>query len=196
MKFIGEHPALDLVNTVGGWSADRFREDKLENIGDLIRWAELAKLIDAREAAALIRRTRSHPAEARGVLARARTLRGVLHRLFDCTLKRREARPADVAFLGNALRAARRHYTLTARDHEFVWRWDQRPSLDSILWRVTQSAADLLTSPDLGRLRRCAGADCGWMFLDTTRNHSRHWCDMKDCGNLAKVRRFRARRAE
>jgi predicted RNA-binding Zn ribbon-like protein len=34
------------------------------------------------------------------------------------------------------------------------------------------------------------------MFLDTSRNRSRHWCDMKDCGNRAKVSRFRQRQQQ
>jgi len=38
---------------------------------------------------------------------------------------------------------------------------------------------------------------CGWLFLDETRNRSRRWCSMKDCGNRAKARRhYRRRRAE
>ncbi|MGI8786895.1 MAG: CGNR zinc finger domain-containing protein [Pyrinomonadaceae bacterium] len=59
-----------------------------------------------------------------------------------------------------------------------------------MLWRISESAAAVLTTGDLTRVRQCGG-DCCWMFLDTSRNRSRQWCDMKDCGNLAKVRRFR-----
>ena len=42
-----------------------------------------------------------------------------------------------------------------------------------------------------GFIRECDGDTCGWLFLDTTRNHSRRWCDMRGCGNRAKVRRHR-----
>jgi len=69
-------------------------------------------------------------------------------------------------------------------------------ALERVLWSVTLTAADLLTSGDLSQVRLCDGEDCGWLFLDTSRNHSRHWCDMKDCGNRAKVRRFRTRRQQ
>src|SRR5207247_343918 len=45
-----------------------------------------------------------------------------------------------------------------------------------------------LTSAELGRLKKCPSANCGWIFLDTTRNRTRRWCDMKVCGNRAKAR--------
>ncbi len=94
------------------------------------------------------------------------------------------------------LEIARRHQALAPARRGFAWTWEHPEStLDSILWRVSQSAADLLTSPGLDLVRKCAGENCGWLFLDTMRNHSRHWCDMQDCGNLAKVRRFRERHA-
>ena len=68
--------------------------------------------------------------------------------------------------------------------------------LDAVLWHVARSAAELLTSGDLGRVRGCASEECGWVFLDTTRNRSRRWCDMKECGNREKARRFYQRSRE
>jgi|SRR5579872_4773681 len=195
MKFIGAHPALDFVNTVGGWSAETALEDKLENFSDLIRWGRWAKLVGAADVSASVRLASRHPRQAAQVLARARALRGVLRHLFNCRLENRDPEAADLKGFQKELRIARRHQILTGTGRGFLWTWDQRPALDSVLWRVGQSAADLLVSTDLARVRRCAGENCGWMFLDTTRNHSRQWCDMKDCGNLAKVRRFRKRQA-
>jgi predicted RNA-binding Zn ribbon-like protein len=52
---------------------------------------------------------------------------------------------------------------------------------------MTLSAADLLTTPSVERVRQCPG--CGWLFLDESRNHSRTWCDMRICGNRAKAQR-------
>jgi hypothetical protein len=49
-------------------------------------------------------------------------------------------------------------------------------------------AASLLTSKEaLRRIAMCK--ECQWLFLDTTRNHSRRWCDPADCGNRARQRR-------
>jgi predicted RNA-binding Zn ribbon-like protein len=77
---------------------------------------------------------------------------------------------------------------------EFDWLWaDVDEHLTSILWPVARAATTLLTSPDLARVRECAGDPCGWLFLDVSKNGSRRWCDMADCGNRAKARRYRAR---
>src|SRR5262249_56797095 len=57
---------------------------------------------------------------------------------------------------------------------------------------VVRAAVDLLTGDQAPLVGRCADQSCGWLFLDTTRNRTRRWCVMKECGNRAKVRRFRA----
>jgi len=76
----------------------------------------------------------------------------------------------------------------------FVWSWDaDTPELDRPLWPIVRSAAELLTSPERELVKRCASDTCLWLFLDRTKNHARRWCDMKVCGNRAKVRRHRRR---
>ena len=64
-------------------------------------------------------------------------------------------------------------------------------NLDTMLPPILQSAVDLLVSKnDLERVKQCEGDSCGWLFFDTSRNRSRRWCSMADCGNRAKARRF------
>ena len=66
--------------------------------------------------------------------------------------------------------------------------------LERPLWDIARSAADLLTSGDHDRIKECASTTCEWVFLDRSRNRSRRWCDMSDCGNRAKARRFHAKK--
>lgn len=47
-----------------------------------------------------------------------------------------------------------------------------------------------------GRLKICRNPDCRWAFYDRSRNHSRIWCEMKECGNVMKARRFRRKARE
>lgn len=61
--------------------------------------------------------------------------------------------------------------------------------LERILWPIAQSAAELLTSSELGTVRLCEAPDCAWLFLDQSCNRSRRWSDMKVCGNRQKARR-------
>jgi predicted RNA-binding Zn ribbon-like protein len=63
-------------------------------------------------------------------------------------------------------------------------------------WAAALEAARILTSPEeSARVRQCADDECGWFFLDTSRNRTRRWCSMKVCGNRNKVRRFYERTA-
>ena len=81
---------------------------------------------------------------------------------------------------------------LVAREGGFVLAW-AGDDLERPLWPLAAAAVDLLRSGPLDRLKQCA--DCPWLFLDTSRNRSRRWCSMDDCGARAKMRTYRARRA-
>ncbi len=196
MKFIGGSLCLDFVNTVGGRVGSRackVLRDKLATYEDLLAWSRLAGLVSPAAAALLARRAAGHPREARAALARATSLREAHYRIFKSIVDGRRAASADMILLGRELSIARGHERLSRSGDSFAWTWDDRDALDQAIWAVSRSAAELLTSGELSKLRQCGGPECGWMFLDTSRNHSRQWCDMRDCGNRAKVRRFRAR---
>jgi len=200
MKLVGGDVCLDFVNTVGGRATAvpraRVQRDKLEAYADLVAFAVHAGLVPAREARALTRLAAARAREAAAVLERARLLREALYRTL-CALMRAE-RPAagDLALIGDEVAASRGQEVLEPAGARlrFAWR-DAAARLDSPLWPVVRAAAQLLTSRQLDRLRQCGGEDCSWLFLDQSRNRSRQWCTMDDCGNLAKVRRFRARQA-
>jgi predicted RNA-binding Zn ribbon-like protein len=107
-------------------------------------------------------------------------------------LSTRRPAGADVEVLRQELSIARAHQRFAEHDGRFVWTFPEpTEALDRFLWPVALSAAELLTSSDLERLGQCGGADCGWIFLDTSRNRRRQWCTMQDCGNRAKVQKFR-----
>jgi predicted RNA-binding Zn ribbon-like protein len=207
MKLVGERLCLDFVNTVGGWNPDPARAksdlyaavaraDKLNDYFDLLAWSLHTKLLGEREAQALAREAGRRDKEAAATLKRAVALRGALYRI--CAAIRRRARPRafDIDLLNQELNVAHGRVRLRAGEGNFVWEWmDAKNALDRMLWRVADSAAEMLTTDDLTRLRGCTGEDCGWMFLDVSKNGRRQWCSMQDCGNLAKVRRFRQRQS-
>lgn len=58
---------------------------------------------------------------------------------------------------------------------------------------IAASFAEALTEGDPARFRICSNPNCRWVYYDTTRNRSKRYCDDKTCGNLMKVRRFRAK---
>jgi predicted RNA-binding Zn ribbon-like protein len=100
-------------------------------------------------------------------------------------------RKADVAKLNQALGDSIGHRVLAPDDRGGVREeWRSSNSLEQVLWPVAIDAWDLLTEPELALVRQCPveAGGCGWLFLDTSRAGNRRWCDMRTCGNRAKVR--------
>ena len=193
VKFIGGRLCLDFVNTVGGRDpAGAVIRDKIAAYEDLLAWSVLAGTMNRRGEGILAILAARRPPEAANVLARAIQLREGLYRLFKSAIEGWRTPAADAEILRDELSIARAHQRLSAQAGRFVWTFPKRlTALDGILWPLPLSAAELLTSGDLPSLGQCRGGDCGWLFLDTSRNHRRQWCDMQDCGNRAKVQRFR-----
>jgi predicted RNA-binding Zn ribbon-like protein len=130
------------------------------------------------------------------VFDRAIALREALYRICKATMTGRGPQKVDLEIVNDELLGARTHERLTHMAVGFTWEWvGSEAALDRMLWSIAHSGAELLTTGDLSRLRECGGEECGWLFEDTSRNRSRQWCHMQDCGNLAKVRRFRSRLA-
>ena len=198
VKFVGGRLCLDFVNTVGGRDPDGAAvRDKLATYEDLLAWSVLAGIVDRRRAGALARLAASHTLEAAEIVARAIRLREALYRIFKGLVEGGRLPETDADALRGELTVARAHQRLAAHGGRFTWVFVEQPeALDCILWPVPLSAAELLTSGDLASLGQCSGAECGWMFLDTSRNRRRQWCDMRDCGNRAKVRKFREKRRQ
>jgi len=73
---------------------------------------------------------------------------------------------------------------------------DQADTL-TVAQLVAVSVVSILSDErEVSRVKLCPGHDCGWLFLDETRNGRRRWCLMETCGNRAKARRNYARRRE
>jgi predicted RNA-binding Zn ribbon-like protein len=172
-KQIGGRPCLDFVNTVSAWAPDaaagRFTpvEDRLS-----------------------LYYPRLDPRAAR----RARSLRVALYQTFRAAIEGRRPDAADLEVVNGELRRARAGERLIAGRHGFELATGG--GVDPLA-AIVLSAAELLTAPELSRVRYCPGEHCGWLFVDTSKSGRRRWCDMSDCGNADKVRRFRERhRAE
>jgi predicted RNA-binding Zn ribbon-like protein len=206
-RLLGGHLSLDFVNTVGAWvtapgrkSTRDYRDyalrEKLSSYTDLVAWSGYAELLTERDAKQLLRTAENHPRSASAVVKRGLRLRETLYRLCKSVVEKWRADPADIERLNEELYIARGHQRLVSTGNKLGWKWDDSDeALDRVLWPPALSGAELLSSDDLSRLRQCGGEECGWLFLDTSRNRSRQWCEMSDCGNLAKVRRFRQRQA-
>jgi predicted RNA-binding Zn ribbon-like protein len=176
---------------------NRFHADgTLELLGDyaaLLRFTVQTGLLEPRRARRL---ARAPPAAALRALREARELREALAVTLYARLDGNVVEPRQLRTLERQFRRAAAHRELNrqAGDGAFAWDWGRfgaRPELP--VWMLAQSAAALLTSAEMERVRACGADTCRWLFLDTSRNHTRRWCDMKVCGNRMKARRFQAR---
>jgi predicted RNA-binding Zn ribbon-like protein len=104
----------------------------------------------------------------------------------------------QIALLNEAIRSVDYQYGLVWNEARGVT-LEQEPLGEGwqlAIGRIALSFGELLTGEEASRLRICDNPSCRWVFHDSSRNRSKRWCDDKCCGNLMKVRRFRARHKE
>jgi predicted RNA-binding Zn ribbon-like protein len=144
------------------------------------------------EAQRLVRAAKKRPDEAAQTLAQAVQLREAMFRIFSGAGECKPQRPEDMDTLNASLARALAQVRLEASPEGCVRAWaGDGDQLDRMLWPVLRSSMDVLTSDEeRQRVHRCESPTCDWLFLDTSRNRSRRWCDMKSCGNRAKARRY------
>jgi len=194
----GDRLALDFANTVSGMRETAPREE-LQQLQDLISWAEAAKVLDKRAAANLYNEAERYPEAAAALLDQARQLREALHDLIVAALAGRAPPAASLDAVNAWISEALSHRRLHPKPKGgFEARFDDDGAALAFLRPVALDAADLLERELAGgRVRLCgesAYGRCGWLFLDQTKNASRRFCSMTDCGNRAKQRRFQERR--
>lgn len=192
-QYIGGDPALDLINTVDGTSRGPENE-RLETFEQLTEWAEGAGVIDAAMGRRLRRLGAARPRSAGAALASALQARATLRDLFGAIARGEEAEPELGRFnrlLHEALRGLQ-VAPVSEIEGSYRWRWREEDSDPrALVWRVVWSAASLLRSGEIGKVRVCDGDDCGWMYVDRSRNGLRRWCQMRTCGTREKTRRRR-----
>jgi predicted RNA-binding Zn ribbon-like protein len=187
---------LDFVNTVEN-RASGAPQELLTSYGDLVAWGQQAHVVMDEEAQRLLEEEQRRPKEASQVLVQAITVREVMFRIFSQVAEDASPVQSDLLILNNVLSKVMVQARLVPEADGFIWGWvNEEGVLDRVLWPVVRSAADVLTSEELHEVRVCAASDCSWLFLDTSKNQSRRWCNMKSCGNRAKARRHNERKKQ
>ena len=189
-EWSGGHPALDLVNTLD----ERPFETPIENLAayrDLVRFTELAGLIESPLAAALLDRT--GPACARAARG-ARELREHLHEVLSAAHRTDPIRQRHLDGIAAAIEAAHAARQLAPAPSRALAgrRWARETAVDTPLHACALAVEHLLTEIDRGRIRKCGAHDCGVYFIDTSKGRRRQWCSMQNCGNREKQRRWRS----
>ncbi len=194
LDLLGGALCLNFTNTTSGRGSDH-KLEHLQRYDHLLAWMAHVGVLDQAGCKVLAAMASSHPRAAAGSLLRAVRLRESLHGIFTATIAGTAPPALAMGDLNSALAEAMAAACVLPVATGYAWTWsDLTSSLDSVLWPVVRSAAELLTGLRLDRLKECPGRHCGWLFLDGTRNGRRRWCEMEVCGSRAKMRRFRQRR--
>ncbi|WP_260412580.1 ABATE domain-containing protein [Alkalihalobacillus sp. TS-13] len=188
---LNERLCLDFTNTVS-WHNSEVTGEWLISYRKLVDWSHRAGILTEMQASTLLQKEAHQANEANEVLQQSIELREALYRIFSSVVKKESPAKKDISIFNKVLAKAYRTSHLVREDRTFSLRFDKsQDKLDGMLPPIIHSAADLLLSEkDLNRIKKCKNDPCGWLFLDTSRNHSRRWCSMAHCGNRKKARRF------
>lgn len=196
LRLLGGALALDFANIVN-WRLTTQPEELIDRYANLVWWGQYVGVLSEPVVASLLESATYRLAEAKTVIRGACDLREAIVRVFSAVAHGECPSNADLEILRSAYFEALRHARLQPLAHGFELVWEENTSLDRMLWPVARSAFELLTGGELDRIKQCPGPnDCGWLFVDRSKNNSRRWCSMEGCGSRVKMRRQYARRKE
>jgi len=190
LKLLGGRLCLDFVNTLD-WRGTDTPQEFLNTYDDLVSWSRHAGISSQQECRKLYEMAERSNAAAEMVLNQALKLRETIYRLFAAGIANQNPLKEDLALFNKNISRSMKDSQITRSNDGYSWDiTGNRTRLDWILNPIIRSAADILVSNERKKVKACADSACGWLFIDVSRNQSRRWCDMKDCGNRAKATRF------
>lgn len=191
LRLVGGDLALDFVNTRSGPPVGPPDDDVMVGYRELVSWAVYAGALTEADAAKLRRLANRDPDAAGAVFAHSLRIRDDLDAIFRPLAADRRPSSAALSRLRDDEADALAHAHLE-RGSAFEWSWRDDRSLGRPARIVAHAAVQLLTAGELDRLKVCGG--CRFLFIDESKNRSRRWCSMEDCGTTEKVRRYVAAR--
>jgi predicted RNA-binding Zn ribbon-like protein len=194
-QLLGGALCLDFANTVDAGRTASPRE-RLFGYDDLLTWARHAGVLTDDEVEAARCRAAADEVGATVAFQRAIALRESIYRTFEALADGGQPTGVDLERLQRAYLDALAAARLVQEDGRFDWSWGdaEAGALDRVLWPIARSAVEVLAGAEIGRVKTCASGTCRWLFVDGSKNASRRWCSMEDCGSRAKMRRQYARR--
>jgi predicted RNA-binding Zn ribbon-like protein len=187
------HRALDFANTMD-WHLSDHPRDRLRSYEDFTDWAREGRVISPAQKRTLDEEAKAHPRQAEKALENVRQYRDALQRVFDAQAGDTKPDPADLDLIKGAVAraVANASFQKSAGNIAFTWS-DLSRDLEYPLGALAWVSLELLTSEGRKMIGQCADErGCGFLFLDTSKNHSRRWCSMESCGNRAKAKRHYA----
>jgi len=193
-ELLGRKLCLDFINTLS-WRGRQEPEEHLSTYRDLVVWSRYVNILKDKDVEMLTREAEMHPSEAKKAISSAIELREAIYSIFSSIAEGTAPPKKDLSTFNKYLSRVMMHSQINEREDGFSWdTGGDKNKLDWMLSPIVRSAAELLVSDEARKVKECGDNACGWLFLDSSRNQSRRWCAMKDCGNRAKARRFYKRK--
>src|SRR2546421_896145 len=171
-EFTANNMCLDFCNTLHDRASGPL--ELLTSYDKLLLWGQQAHILTEDEAHLLNKEAQHHKEEAAAVLQQAIDLREAIFRLLLAKLQGSSPDEADLGIFNASFSHTMAQSCIVPHEHGFERNWlSEEHALDRPLWPVVRSAADLLTTEELEDVRICASDTCSWLFLDTSKNHTR-----------------------
>jgi predicted RNA-binding Zn ribbon-like protein len=180
---------LNFANTLS-WRGKAEPSEELTTFATLLGWLAQGTKADPETFAALMDWVADRSLEGAGVLKDAIEIREAIYRVFSARAADAAVAGDDLARISAALQAAPARTRLAEASSGYGWViGEPAPTAPALLAPVLWSAGDLIVGGASVNVRQCANAKCLWLFIDESRNGTRRWCDMSQCGNRAKAQR-------
>jgi predicted RNA-binding Zn ribbon-like protein len=196
-ELMPEPPSTDLwvrfVNTLSYTNGQA--TDHVATADALLAWLRQARLLSERAASTERAALRDDPADAARRLESFGQLRGVIRAAAEEITTSGSPSRGTVRDLNHVLRDGLHFHQLEMNADGTAYglaRVGDR--LDQARATIAGTLAEFVARGRVDRLRICANPGCREVFVDRSRTGRRRWCDMRTCGNQAKVARHRARR--
>jgi len=190
LTLLGGKVCLDFINTLD-WRGRDLPVEYLNNFTDVVKWAVYVNIITKDQEKRFNHQVKNNKDKAKKALGCCIELRELLHQIFQNVEQGEKNRELLLKRLNKYLKFASTGLVIETSNTDFELKASVDPNeLTSVLNPIIWEAVNLLTHLDRFRIKSCGDKACGWVFLDTSKNKSRQWCDMKSCGNRAKARKF------
>lgn len=184
---------LDYINTAADHTALPGEDDLSPGYVNIVDWSGQASILTEDDATRLLRAASKDPREAAAVRKRAIALREALYAIVLAFTSGGEPAADSLDLFNREHGVALPHGGFVPNGTSLAWQWRGGSHLDRMLWPVCESAAALLSSGQLAKVKQCEAPTCQAFFLDGSKNGSRRFCSAAGCGTATRVRRFRER---
>ena len=177
-----------LVNTVYAWRGENLHE-YLSNYADVLAWCEKVGLLKKETLRQLKAAADAQPGAAEKAYQSIIQIRALLYHFFSAVAASNKAALTSLLDPFNKhIHEALAHFSWTPAKAGLQFVHQTEASLLLPLWLVLKAAHDRLLTEDQARIKECPR--CGWIFLDTTKNGKRRWCNPQSCGSVEKSKRY------